>query len=71
MREALARRVVDELSGEGYETRLHEPADGNGAFEVSVRGHGFGLEDLKTLVRMSADLGVGLRLDDKGWLTLA
>ncbi|MDQ5821552.1 MAG: hypothetical protein M3540_08935 [Actinomycetota bacterium] len=40
---------------------MHERAEGEGLFEIRIPGHGFGLEDFKTMARISEDFGVGLR----------
>jgi hypothetical protein len=71
MKEVLARPVLDELSANGYKPRFHEPEDPDGAFSVSIDGAGFNIDDFKTLVRIGEDLGVGLRLDNSGRITLA
>jgi hypothetical protein len=70
MKEPLSRRVMDELEASGYEPRLHEPTDGDGAFEISLPGAGFDVGDFKAMVGMAERLGVGLSLDDRGWITL-
>lgn len=70
MKEVLARRVLDELSANGYNPRFHEPENADGAFSVSIDGAGFDIDDFKTLVRIGEDLGLGLKLDDSGGLGL-
>jgi hypothetical protein len=71
MREDVSRRVFDELEANGYSPKLHEPEGGDGLFQVSLPGKGFGLEDFKTMARISEDFGVGLSLGDDGRITLA
>jgi hypothetical protein len=71
MRETLSRRVMEELEANGYEPRLHEPEADDGVFEISLPGAGFRLEDFKTMARISEDFGVGLKLDDRGRITLS
>jgi hypothetical protein len=68
--EDVARRIFDELSEGGYEPRLHEPDEEDGAFEIRLPAHGFELGDYKTLAKISEDFGVGLRFDSDGWLTV-
>jgi hypothetical protein len=62
--------VRDELEANGYEPRLHAPHAEDGLFEIRLQGNGFDLDDLKTLVRIGEDFGVGVKLDDEGWITL-
>jgi hypothetical protein len=67
----VADKVQQELEASGYAPRMHERDDGEGLFEISIPGHGFDLEDFKTLARISEDFGVGLRLGDDASITLA
>jgi hypothetical protein len=71
MNEAVSRRVMDELEASGYEPRLHAPPDEHGAFEIKLPGAGFDIDDLKSVVNMAEGLGLGMRLDDRGWITLS
>jgi hypothetical protein len=71
VREDVARQVFDRLENDGYDVRLHEPDVEGSPFQISVLGHGFDLADFKTLAKVSEDFGLGLKLDDKGWITLS
>jgi hypothetical protein len=62
-------RVYEELKGEGYEARIHEPKDEGGPFEITLRGEDFDLDDLKSMVRVAEDFGLGLRLGADGSIT--
>ena len=66
----VADRVYKELVADGYEPRMHEPPDEGGAFELRLRGQDFDLGDLKTMVRVGEQFGLGLKLDSNGWITL-
>ena len=66
----VADRVFKELDGDGYEPQLHEPEHESGLFEIRVRGNDFDLDDFKTMVRAGEGLGLGLKLDDRGSITL-
>ena len=66
----VADRVFTELTEAGYSPRLHEPQDEGGAFEISLRGHEFDIDDFKTMVRIAENFGVGLGLDENGWIRL-
>jgi hypothetical protein len=69
MNEIVSQRVMEELEASGYEPRLH-PRDDGGPFEVTLSGQGFGLGDLKAMVRMAEATGTTLSLDDRGRFTL-
>jgi hypothetical protein len=69
--EDVSKRVLEELEANGYEPRLHPPSDPSGTFTISLPSHGFGLGDLRTMVRISEDAGVGLKMDDRGRITLS
>ena len=49
---------------------MHESPDEGGAFELRLRGQDFDLGDLKTMVRVGEQFGLGLKLDSNGWITL-
>jgi hypothetical protein len=66
-----AARVFQRLEDDGLKPRLHEPEDENGVFEIHLDGAGYDLDDFKTLVRVGADFGLGLKLDDRGGITLS
>jgi hypothetical protein len=68
--EAVSRRVLDELEASGYEPRLHPPADEHGVFEIKLPGAGFDIDDFKSMVRVAEAEGLGMRLDDRGSITL-
>jgi hypothetical protein len=70
MLEEVADRVFKELEADGYEPRMHEPADEPGIVEIRLRGHDYDIDDLKTMVRTAETFGLGLKLDSNGWLTL-
>ena len=70
MKEIVSRRVMDELEASGYEPRLHPPAEEGGPFEITLPGAGFDLNDFKAVARLAGMTGVGLKLDDKGRITL-
>jgi hypothetical protein len=67
--EHVSERVMEELEASGYEPRLHSRAEG-GPFEITLPGQGFGLGDLKAMVRMAEMTGTTLTIDDRGWFTL-
>lgn len=69
--EVLSRRVMDELVADGYEPRLHGPRSHDGMFEIAIPGHGFDVDDLRTMVKMSELTGASLGLDEHGWITLS
>jgi hypothetical protein len=66
----VADRVFKELTEAGYDPKLHEPKQDGGPFEITLRGHAFDIDDFKTMVRIAEDFGVGLGLDDNGWVRL-
>lgn len=70
MLEHAADRVFKELEGDGYEPRLHEPKDEGGPFEIRLRGDNFDLDAFKAMVRVGEQFGLGLKLDENGWITL-
>jgi hypothetical protein len=71
MEEAVARSVFDELHANGYQPKLHEPAQEGGLFQVSLPGSGFELDDFRTMAKMSEDFGLALKLADDGRITLS
>jgi hypothetical protein len=71
MREQLSRRVCTSCKQAVTSRAWHEPAGDHGVFSIRLPGGGFGLEDFKTLARTSEDFGLGLKLDDEGWITLS
>ncbi len=70
MREEVARRVMNELEGNGYEPRLHEPEQEDGPFSISLHGHDFELGDFKTMTRVAEDFGLAMGMTDDGRITL-
>jgi len=66
----VADRVYRELEANGYEPQLHERTDEDGVFDLRLRGHDFDLGDFKTMVQVGERFGLGLALDDSGWITL-
>jgi hypothetical protein len=70
MLEDVADRVFRELEAAGYEPRLHGHDDGSGLFDIRLRGHNYDINDLRAMIRTAEEFGVGLKLDENGWLTL-
>jgi hypothetical protein len=69
--EGVADRVFKELENGGYAPKLHAPKEDGGPFEIRLRGHDYDLGDLRTMVKIAEDFGLGLKLDENGWLTLS
>jgi len=69
MLEPVANRVFKELEADGYEPRLHAHED-DSTFDIRLRGHNYDLDDLRAMIRTAEEFGLGLKLDENGWLTL-
>jgi hypothetical protein len=69
MLEPVANKVFKELEADGYEPRLHAHDDA-AAFDIRLRGHNYDIDDLRAMIRTAEEFGLGLKLDENGWLTL-
>jgi hypothetical protein len=70
MLEQVADRIFKELEADGYEPRLHAHEDGSGLYDIRLRGHNYDIDDLRAMIRTAETFGLGLKLDENGWLTL-
>jgi hypothetical protein len=67
--EAVADRVFEELKGDGYKPNVHDAEDEPGEFEIRLRGDHFDLNDFKSMVAIGERFGLGMRIDQHGWIT--
>ena len=69
MLEPVANRVFKGARGGRLRAALAR-ARGRRTFDIRLRGHNYDLDDLKAMIRTAEEFGLGLKLDENGWLTL-